>query len=400
MEFSRMKKLQATIFAACLVLFTFGSACFADTFIHHKTNEVLHGYATTQTKGNKTTVHTQEKGLVKLNLAQWQITADRLGRNNKVIVLTLDNKIMLHIETQALVEAIAKASNQGPLFILLEIDTPGGRTDFTHRICAAITKTKNCRIIAFTKGGKYGGAVSAGAAVALACDKIYMVGNTVIGAATLIVTSKTGPKDFKKTFGQDFGEKIDSVWQAYLASLAEQNHRPGLLARAMVDKDLEVIEVSEAEKKFFIEPVNKKAQQRVVHTWSKKGSLLTLTAQEAAKCEIADKVLNSREHLLRHLDAADAEIVINDSAQKAREEFEKVKLRVRKIRKLLDLKLKQMQQSRDERRALKLLREIRSNYRSVMILAKRYPDLNLNVQALEDNLNSIEAVYQEAKMRR
>jgi membrane-bound serine protease (ClpP class) len=112
-------------------------------------------------------------------LAQWQIVTDRLGRNNKVIVLTIEDEIGLEIETQALEREVAKLSNEGPLFILFEIDTPGGRGDLTQRICGAITQLKSCPTVAFVKGGKYGGALSAGAAVALACDKIYMADNTV-----------------------------------------------------------------------------------------------------------------------------------------------------------------------------------------------------------------------------
>jgi len=395
-----MKKLHTLIFVVFLVLSAFISASFADTFTHRQSQRVLHGYATSRTEGGKTTVFTQEKGLVRLNLAQWEIVADRLGRNNKVIILTLDTEIMLEIETEALQKAIAKASDEGPLFILLEIDTPGGRTDLAQRICGAITKAGNCKVIAFIKGGRFGGAISAGAAVALACDKIYMANNTVIGAATLVAISRAGPKDFKKTFGADIGEKVSSAWRAYLASLAEQNRRPGLLARAMVDKDIEVIEVSQADKRLFIEPVNKNPRQHLVHTWSKRGSLLTLTAAEAARCNIADKIISSREELLRDFGAGGAEIVIDDSVQQAGREFKKADMKVRKIRRTLDLEFKQMRQAKDPRIALKILREVRSNYKSVITLAKRYPDLKLSVQILEDELNSVEAVYQEAKNAR
>jgi len=375
-----MKKLQVAISIASLVLFAFGSACFADTFVNRLTGELLHGYTTTQTEGGKTIVHTQEKNVVKLNLADWQITADRLGRNNKVIVLMLDNEIMLEIETQAMAKAIARASDEGPLFILLEIDTLGGRTDFTKQICGAITQADNCTVIAFIKGGKYGGAISAGAAVAFACDKIYMANNTIIGAAAPVAVSGTGPQDFKKIFGEEVAEKISSAWRAYLASLAEQNNRPSLLAGAMVDEDLEV-------------------QQHIVHTWSKKGSLLTLTAHQALKCGIADKVVSSLQDLLRDLNAQNAEVVIDNSFQKAGNQFNRAKQIFNRLSKSIDLKTKQMKQARTKPRALKLLRAIRHDYRSLLTLAKRYPDLQINVQHLQQQLNSAEAFHQEVKMR-
>ena len=128
-------------------------------------------------------------------------TRDNLGRNNKVIVVPVDDAIMNEIETDAFEKAIADSSQEGPLLILVEIDTPGGRVDLAQRMCTAITKDADCNVIAFIKGGKYGGAISAGAAVALSCNKIYMANNTVIGAATLVTMpkNKTRFKDQRNT---------------------------------------------------------------------------------------------------------------------------------------------------------------------------------------------------------
>ncbi len=393
-----MKKLRLPTFATALALLTFSTACFGDTFTHRQRGEVVHGYAVGQAEGVEIVVHTEEKGVVRLNLAEWEVTADRLGRNNKVIILTIDNEMMFEIETEALEQALGAVSKEGPLFILFEIDTPGGRTDLVQRICGAIADAGGCEVVAFVNGGPYGGAISAGAAAALACDKIYMANGTSIGAATVISLSEKGPTDIKKTFGEAVGEKFSSAWQAYLASLAEHNRRPGLLARAMIDKDLEVIEVSEADRKLFIEPVNRRPEQRVVHTWSKKGSLLTLTADEAIKCGIGDGIVNSRGELLRELDAAGAEVVINDDVQKAREELRRAQGQLNRIRKSIDLKIKQSGHRQPRAKVLKILRSARAEFKTLIKLAKKYPDLGLNIQVLEDELNTVEANYQEVKM--
>ena len=77
-------------------------------------------------------------------------------------------------ETEALEKAIEMASNQGPLCILIEVDTPGGSADLMRRICDAITKANNCRTVAFISGGEHGGAYSAGAIIALACDQMEL----------------------------------------------------------------------------------------------------------------------------------------------------------------------------------------------------------------------------------
>lgn len=395
---SNMQTVRGTVLLTWVVLLAFGSACAADTFTHRHSGEVIHGYATRQIEDGNNIVHTQEKGVLVLNLAEWDTVADRLGRNNEVIVLTLDKEIMLDIETHAAEQAIATACDEGPLCILLEIDTPGGRTDLAQRLCSAVARAGNCEVIAFVKGGKYGGALSAGAAVAFACDRIYMANNTVIGAATVVAVSESGLKDLKEVYGEDVGEKVSSAWRAYLASLAQRQGRPGLLARAMVDKEIEVVEVSWADRRFFIDPVNKRPDQKLVRTWSKKGSLLTLTAAEAAECMIADKIVNSRQEVLRDLGVAGAEVAIDDSIQKAGKEFRRVRLRVDKLRKSLDLEIKQLQQTRARPKALKLLREVRADFKSLIALAKRYPDLGLSVESLQAELNSVEAFYQQVKI--
>ncbi len=198
------------------------SICPADTFVHRQSGETLHGYATQQTIDNKSLVHTTEKGQQYLNLAAYDVQADRLGRENRVIVISLEESILLEIETQAIEKAVVSASDQGPLFILLEIDTPGGRVDLVKQICAAIMKTDNCRVIAFVPGGKYGGAFSGGAAIALACDKIYMAGGTAIGAVALTAQTSTGQKDIDEIYGETVSEKFTSAWRGYLAALAEK----------------------------------------------------------------------------------------------------------------------------------------------------------------------------------
>jgi membrane-bound ClpP family serine protease len=400
LEVSVAKKSQVGILAAFPVLLAFSLACFADTFTHRQTGEVLHGYIAGQAEDGKAIANTKEKGRVELDLAQWQIVADRLGRNNKVIVLTIDDEIALEIETRALEQEVAKLSNEGPLFILFEIDTPGGRGDLTQRICGAITQLKGCPTVAFVKGGKYGGALSAGAAVALACDKIYMADNTVIGAATAIAISETGrPESLKEAFGEEVGEKFASAWRAYLASLAERKGRSGLLARAMVDRNTEVIEVADANQRLFIDPVNKKTQQHLVHTWSKKGTLLTLTAAEAVECGIADKVINSRQELLSELDAADAKVVLDSAIQDARAELKRARGQVNRIRKSIDFKIEQSKYPQPMPKALEILRSAKSEFQTLIRLAKKYPDLELDVQSLEDELNSVEAAYEDAKRK-
>jgi len=47
--------------------------------------------------------------------------------------------------------------------------------------------------------------------------------------------------------------------------------------------------------------------------------------------------------------------------------------------------------------ALKMLRQARAEFKALLNLARKYPDLNLDTTALEDELNSIEAAYRNLK---
>jgi membrane-bound serine protease (ClpP class) len=316
--------------------------------------------------------------------------------DNKVIILPVDNPIMLEIETAAFEKAIADDSNENPALILVEIDTPGGRIDYAKRMCSAITQASGkCRVIAFIKGGQYGGALSAGAAVAFACNKIYMAKNTVIGAATLVTLSKD-EKEKQKNYGDVIDEKLSSAWRAYLASLAQQNDRPGLLARAMVDQGIEVVEVNQQGKRLFIEPVNKKPEEQIVKTWNKSGSLVTLTAEEAVNCAIADGLIQSRDELLKQLHLIDANVVVENKMANARKELQIVQRRVDEIRKSLDLKEKQIKYPQPAPKALSILRGAKTDFENLKTLAQKYPDLHFDVRGIEEVINTITADYENA----
>jgi membrane-bound ClpP family serine protease len=410
-----MKKLKTAFILTLVTTVLFAGVCLADTFTNHQTNEILHGYITARLPGSaqsirrdenikKTaeaedgpiSVYTQEKGLLKLNLKEWETKRDNLGRNNKVIVVPVDDAIMYEIETDAFEKAIAESSQEGPLLILVEIDTPGGRVDLAQRMCTAIIQNADCNVIAFVRGGKYGGAISAGAAVALSCSKIYMTNNTVIGAATLVNMPKDINEFKDKKYDDVVNEKHSSAWRAYLASLAQQNDRPGLLARAMVDSSIEVVEVNQGAKRLFIEPMNKRPDQQVARTWNKSGSLLTLTAREAVECTIADGLVGSREQLLQQLQAADANVVTDKKVANARKELQLAQRKMEQAIKDFDLIVKQSKYPQPMPKFMAMLKGAKSDVETIKMLAQKYPDLHMDVESVENELNSINAAYESA----
>jgi ATP-dependent protease ClpP protease subunit len=434
--------MKKSVFIIAYLLITV--SCSADTFTHRKTGEVFRGYATQEKKSSKTLVRTGDKQTPEyLDLVDYDIEWNPSGRRNQVIILPINNEIELECETRAFEKAIKTASNQGPLLILIEIDTPGGRGDLMKRICDAIISSDNCRTAAFVSGGKYGGAYSAGAFIALACDYIYMADGTAIGAATPILESNSEVKDVKSAYGETVGEKFVSADRAYIATLAEQNGRSGLLAKAMADRNIEVWEVVEDGKTIFIAPEDKKVSQKVQHVWNKKGSLLTLTAAEACKCGIANKLLNSKEEIISGFGFEGPKVVYNQDIKKAREEFENAKDRVKRLyneidylRKDIDLKLTQFidvtvaynhavevlnyYESRRyhnynpkdqkelvnkllfQRNTLKstllgALADLKSKYTGIISLNKVYTDLHVDVEEVNKEINTIDVLQKNIK---
>jgi hypothetical protein len=164
----------------------------------------------------------------------------------------------------------------------------------------------------------------------------------------------------------------------------------------MVDSSIEVIEVNDSSHRLFIEPVNKRPDQQVVRTWNKSGSLVTLTAEEAVESGIADGLTASRHELLRLLNAGDANVIVDKKIASARREMQIVQRRVEEIGKSLDLKAKQFKYPQTQGKALGLMRGAKEDFETLKTLAEKYPDLNIDIQEVEEIINSINASYENA----
>ncbi len=320
--------------AALILVILFSLTCFADTFVNIQTGEKFNGYVLQKKKVNKTQVAIENKSPQYLDLSQYQITRNALGRKNKVYTFSITNPIDLVCEVEAFEKSLVLAANQGPLFILIEIDTPGGKPDLVKRLCAAIVEADNCETAAFINGGKFGGAFSAGAILALACDKVYMRQGTYIGAEPPGGELSITPQEDQQADSSQGGEILDPKWPEYCSAIANKKGRPGLLAKAMVDKNIDVVEAVKQGKHFFAEPEdvnNKDPNQFVVRIWNKKGIMLTLTAAEAVKTGIADKIAASQEELLEYLKVTKGILSRDTKISAARRDFEKTKRSVDQI---------------------------------------------------------------------
>jgi ATP-dependent protease ClpP protease subunit len=383
-------------FLCGIVLLT--AAVSADTFKQKTGSHVYHGYAAQDAIDGKTPVYTTEAGKLELNLAEYEITPNTEGRNRTVCVLTINDEIAYEIVTAAFEKILVEESNKGPLCIILEIDCPGGRVDLAMRMCSALTKTQNCQTVAFIKRGHYSGAYSAAAAISLACRRIYMTGGTVIGAATMITTAENHAVDLEKVVGKTISEKMRSAWRNYLASLAEQNQRPVALARAMENKDIEVVQIRRAGKTMFIETTAKMPGDEILRIRNNKGSLLTLPAGEAVECGIADKVVASLEEVMADLNAANAKIERPDNLSMAKDELDKATRKFDQLNNALDLKIKTLNAKNDGRvmtksEAKKSLKGIMQEIKYLIKLRQSYSDMPYEVDTLQGLLNSVQADY-------
>jgi membrane-bound serine protease (ClpP class) len=169
---------------------------------------------------------------------------------------------------------LQEATDAGAAAVILEINTFGGRVDAAVQIRDALLGAKVPTIAFVNKR-----AISAGALIGLAAEKLVMAGGGTIGAATPVQMGQPGAA------AQPVQEKTVSYIRKEFRATAESRKRPPLLAEAMVDADVAIPKVVE------------------------KGKLLTLTTEEALKNKLIDFRADTLESTLEQLGLGGAELV-------------------------------------------------------------------------------------------
>ena len=190
--------------------------------------------------------------LVLLSLAALSrpMEAREIIRKGDTVVIPLSGEISPPL-LLFLRRAVKAAETSGAGAIIIEMNTFGGRLDTAAEITGVFNRTT---IPTYTFINTNAG--SAGSLIALATRHIYMSPVSAIGAAAPVLSTLADLPATEK-------EKTLSYWSALLRSSAARNgHNPDI-GEAFMDKEKEV-----------------KIGDRVVHP---KGSLLTLTAQEATE---------------------------------------------------------------------------------------------------------------------
>ncbi len=188
------------------------------------------------------------------------------AQQKTVYVAYIDGEIDLGLAPY-ITRVISEAEQNNADAIIFKINTFGGRVDAATQIKDAILSSK-VLTIAFINNR----AISAGALIALSCNKIVMVPGSSIGAATVV--DETGKK---------VGEKYQSYMRSEMRSTAEKNGRRTDIAEGMVDERV------------------------IVEGLSDSTTLITLTSEEAHKYKIADTVITDFKDMLKDFNLQNAE---------------------------------------------------------------------------------------------
>ena len=167
---------------------------------------------------------------------------------------------------------IKEAEDSKVKAIIFEINTFGGRVDAATQIKDAILSS-NVQTIGFINRR----AISAGALISLSCEKIYMTGGGLIGAATAVDMS-----------GKKGSEKVISFMREEMASTAEQRGRNKKIARGMVDEELSFTHLVLNQDSILVNDIEGR----------KEGKLISLTTDQALKYQIADGVAENMDSVL------------------------------------------------------------------------------------------------------
>jgi len=312
----------------------FSSLCSGDIFKHRQSGEVFYGYPTNRSQGRKTRIYVEEDGKFSgktVLIDEYDVTYAHKGRKENVIVVAIDNQdiILSDAVSNSLAKTIQQGANKGPLCIILDIDSPGGRGDCMKKVCDAIKNTTNCPVIAFISGNNYGGAFSAAAGIALACDKIYIAPDAQIGTLSTPINTTIQQQDIAG-WHEFFTPKSIASFGAYLTTFAEKNKRPAAMMMAMLDQNLEIVEVVTDEKgsRNIIHKGNKRPADAIIKTWSKTNSSypteqntekddvtpqntfeIILSAKDAIYTKMADKIIPSRSEVIDDLQLGDAKVI-------------------------------------------------------------------------------------------
>ena len=178
---------------------------------------------------------------------------------------------------------LEEAKTKNASAVIFDINTFGGRVDAATQIKDAILAS-DIETIAFINRR----AISAGALISLSCEKIFMTGGALIGAATAVDMS-----------GKKGSEKVISFMREEMASTAEKRGRNKEIARGMVDEDLSFTHLVIDGDSMLVNDIEGR----------KEGKLISLTTDQALKYQIADGTFETVSSIIDSLGYGSIELI-------------------------------------------------------------------------------------------
>lgn len=183
--------------------------------------------------------------------------AANAGTPSKVYVIDVREEISPGM-ARKLGKALDEAQAQKADLVILNMNTYGGLLDAADTMRTRLMNFP-IPVVAFINNN----AASAGALIAISCNRIYMTGGSSIGAATVVNES-----------GEPLPDKYQSYMRSIMRSTAEKRGRDPIIAEAMVDP------------RTYIPGVNDS------------GKVLTFTTSEAIKNGFCEKQVSSIDEVL------------------------------------------------------------------------------------------------------
>lgn len=168
-----------------------------------------------------------------------------------------------------------------PLFLILELNTPGGEVFVSQKISDALKEMDtqyNVPVVAYINNW----AISAGAMLAYSCRFISVVKDASMGAAEPVLQEGTSGE--LKTAS----EKVNSALRADFGNRAHFFGRDPYVAEAMVDKDIILVLRQGKILKLDAESQIRSGDPNPDIVISPKGKLLTLNAEQLIEYGVAD----------------------------------------------------------------------------------------------------------------
>ncbi|MCG2711260.1 MAG: hypothetical protein L6416_02905 [Candidatus Omnitrophica bacterium] len=235
--------------------------------------------------------------IIAVFFSPWQKTPSIAAEENTLFIIPVEGTIDLGLSA-FIKRALIQANEEKAAAVVLKINTFGGRVDAADEIVNNVQDLAPGPTFAYITHSAW----SAGALIALSCDSIIMNEGSSIGSAE--------PRMMGLDQGQQpTDEKMVSALRAKFKATAESNKHSANLAQAMVDKEIELIQVSFKNELLILTPQElqekKSEQNKKLFENEKvicpKDKLLNLTADEAKNLSLSNITVKSEDEFFSYI---------------------------------------------------------------------------------------------------